>query len=253
MLMIGMAIALVGYTVFPTAPPRFMPEWGFIDSVADLTGVKVSNTGGSLTAMFNPYAAVPSMHVAFAMMIGWPLARLVRTPALRVAWLVYPFLMTFVIVVTANHFIVDALLGALTAGAAAFGAMWLARMRPDAWRFSSARVVRVSASGSGAGALFDGSEATRRPPPPAAPRLPRATAPGARADRRGRTPRARQKPPHRVAADAQRDLAHGPCAEPARRGAGVGRTDVPRRHRLHRGLDHGHAGRALLAHVGQGD
>src|SRR2546421_10198980 len=147
MLMIAMAIALVGYTVFPTAPPRFMPEWGFIDSVADLTGVKVSNTGGSLTAMFNPYAAVPSMHVAFAMMIGWPLARLVRTPALRVVWLVYPFLMTFVIVVTANHFIVDALLGALTAGAAAFGAMWLARMRPDAWRFSGAPVVRVSASG----------------------------------------------------------------------------------------------------------
>ena len=147
MLMIAMAIALVGYTVFPTAPPRFMPEWGFIDSVADLTGVKVSNTGGSLTAMFNPYAAVPSMHVAFAMMIGWPLARLVRTPALRVVWLVYPFLMTFVIVVTANHFIVDALLGALTAGAAAFGAMWLARVRPDAWRFSGAPLVRVSASG----------------------------------------------------------------------------------------------------------
>jgi len=81
------------------------------------------------------------------MMIGWPLARLVRTPALRVVWLVYPFLMTFVIVVTANHFIVDALLGALTAGAAAFGAMWLARMRPDAWRFSGAPLVRVSASG----------------------------------------------------------------------------------------------------------
>jgi hypothetical protein len=55
--------------------------------------------------------------------------------------------MTFVIVVTANHFIVDALLGALTAGAAAFGAMWLARMRPDAWRFSGAPLVRVSASG----------------------------------------------------------------------------------------------------------
>src|SRR6266480_1625310 len=119
----------------------------FIDSVADLTGVKVSNTGGSLTAMFNPYAAVPSMHVAFAMMIGWPLARLVRTPALRVVWLVYPFLMTFVIVVTANHFIVDALLGALTAGAGAGGASWLARVRPGAWRFSTVSSARVTASG----------------------------------------------------------------------------------------------------------
>src|ERR1700709_1296173 len=40
MFMIAMAIALVGYTVFPTAPPRFMPEWGFIDSVSDFTGAK---------------------------------------------------------------------------------------------------------------------------------------------------------------------------------------------------------------------
>jgi len=147
MLMIGMALALVGYTVFPTAPPRFMPEWGFIDSVADLTGVGASQGGGSMTALFNPYAAVPSMHVAFAVMIGWPLARLVRTPAVRVLWLVYPFLMTFVIVVTANHFIVDALLGALTAGASAAGASWLARVRPHAWRFSAVSVARVRPSG----------------------------------------------------------------------------------------------------------
>src|SRR5947199_2773264 len=132
MFMVAMGIALVGYLVYPTAPPRFMPEWGFIDSVSDVTGVHVSHASGTMTALFNPYAAVPSMHVAFALMIGWPLARLVRTPALRVVWLVYPFLMTFVIVVTANHFIVDALLGALTAGAAAFGAMWLARIPPAA-------------------------------------------------------------------------------------------------------------------------
>jgi PAP2 superfamily len=147
MLMIGMALALVGYTAFPTAPPRFMPEWGFIDSVADLTGVGASQGSGSMTALFNPYAAVPSMHVAFAVMIGWPLARLVRTPAVRVLWLVYPFLMTFVIVVTANHFFVDALLGALTAGAAAAGASWLARVRPDAWRFSGVGVARMRPSG----------------------------------------------------------------------------------------------------------
>ncbi len=78
MFMIAMAIALVGYTVFPTAPPRFLPEWGFIDSVSDLTGVHVSHASASMNALFNPYAAVPSMHVAFALMIGWPLARLVR-------------------------------------------------------------------------------------------------------------------------------------------------------------------------------
>src|ERR1700684_2770575 len=78
MFMIAMAIALVGYIVFPTAPPRFMPEWGFIDSVSDFTGVNVSHASASANVLFNPYAAVPSMHVAFALMIGWPLARLVR-------------------------------------------------------------------------------------------------------------------------------------------------------------------------------
>jgi hypothetical protein len=69
-------------------------------------------------------------------MIGWPLARLVRHSAVRVLWLVYPFVITFVIVVTANHFILDALLGALTAAVSAYGAIWLARVRP-VWRFSS--------------------------------------------------------------------------------------------------------------------
>ena len=137
MFMIAMAIALVGYTVFPTAPPRFMPEWGFIDTVADLTPVNVSHTSASMSAFFNPYAAVPSMHVAFALMIAWPLARLVRHSPVRILWMLYPFVMTFVIVVTANHFIADALLGALTAGASAYGASWLARARPSVWRFST--------------------------------------------------------------------------------------------------------------------
>ncbi len=39
-----------------------------------------------MSALFNPYAAVPSMHVAFALMIGWPLARLVRSSVARVLW-----------------------------------------------------------------------------------------------------------------------------------------------------------------------
>jgi hypothetical protein len=137
MFMIAMAIALVGYTVFPTAPPRFMPEWGFIDSVSDFTGVHVSHASSSMTALFNPYAAVPSMHVAFALMIGWPRARLARHRVVSVLWLLYPFLMAFVIVATANHFIVDALLGALTAGLSAYGARGLARARPAVWRFST--------------------------------------------------------------------------------------------------------------------
>jgi hypothetical protein len=147
MFMIAMAIALVSYIVFPTAPPRFMPEWGFVDSVSDLTGVQVSHASGSMTALFNPYAAVPSMHVAFALMIGWPLARLARSRPMRLLWLLYPFLVTFVIVVTANHFIADALLGALTAGVSACGASWLARARPGVWCFSTVSPARLRTSG----------------------------------------------------------------------------------------------------------
>ena len=149
MFMIAMVIALVGYAVFPTAPPRFMPEWGFIDSVSDFTGVQLSHASSSMSALVNPYAAVPSMHVAFALMIGWPLARLARLRPVKVLWFLYPFLMAFVIVATANHFIFDALLGALTAGVSAYGARWLARARPGVWRFSAATTgapVKLGAS-----------------------------------------------------------------------------------------------------------
>ena len=146
MFMIAMAIALVGYIVFPTAPPRLMPEWGFIDSVSDVTSVHL-RVGGSMSGLFNPYAAVPSMHVAFALMIAWPLSRLARHRVIGMLWLLYPLLITFVIVVTANHFIADAVLGALTAAASAYGASWLARARPSAWRFYRIGPAQISASG----------------------------------------------------------------------------------------------------------
>jgi hypothetical protein len=76
MFMVAMGLALVGYPAFPTAPPRFMPEWGFTDSVAAFTGVKADSASADL--LFNPFAAVPSMHVAFALMIGVTMAHLVR-------------------------------------------------------------------------------------------------------------------------------------------------------------------------------
>ena len=66
---------------------------------------------------------------------------------MRVLWLLYPLLIAFVIVVTANHFIIDAFLGALTAAVSAYGASWLARARPQAWRFSTVPGAQLSASG----------------------------------------------------------------------------------------------------------
>ena len=134
MFMVAMGIALVGYSVFPTAPPRFLPEWGFVDAVSNFAGV--SHQNGTIDALFNPYAAVPSMHVCFATMIGLSLARLVRHRAIRVLWALYPLLVTFVIVATANHFLADAFFGACTAGVSAYAARWMARARPRVWAFS---------------------------------------------------------------------------------------------------------------------
>lgn len=125
-------IALIGYVVYPTAPPRFFPEWGFYDTVEAFT--RVPQDSVTIDALFNPYAAVPSMHVGFALMIGWPLALLAKHRPVRIFWAVYPLLVTFVIVVTANHFIADAVLGAVTAGTGALVALLLAQARP-VWAF----------------------------------------------------------------------------------------------------------------------
>jgi hypothetical protein len=144
MFLIAMALALAAYYVFPTAPPRFLPEWGFVDSVShfahvgDSSSTLAASSGGlNPTGLVNLYAAVPSMHVAFALMIALPLSALSRWRVSRVLWLLYPLLITFVIIVTANHFISDAILGALTALASAAGARAIARYKPAAWRFGT--------------------------------------------------------------------------------------------------------------------
>jgi hypothetical protein len=132
MFMVAMAIALIGYVVYPTAPPRFMPEWGFTDSVTQMVGSEPANTANVL---YNPYAAIPSMHVAFALMIGLSGARLVKARVLRYAFCGYPLWVTLVTVLTANHFWMDAALGALAAAAAYGLAVAAARARPEAWAF----------------------------------------------------------------------------------------------------------------------
>ena len=135
MFMVAMAVALIGYVVFPTAPPRFMPELGFRDSVADFTGVD-SHTSNLLV---NPFAAVPSMHVAFALMLAVPMARMSCHTAVRALWCTYPAVVTFVVIATANHWWFDALLGAATAAVSALAAQaLLGRARPDAWAWHPA-------------------------------------------------------------------------------------------------------------------
>jgi membrane-associated phospholipid phosphatase len=137
MFMIAMGLALIGYWLYPTAPPRLMPEWGFTDAISQfVTGGTGFVDDGPTKAFLNFYAAVPSMHVCFAVMIGGSMSRLTAWRPGRILWAFYPLLITFVVVATANHYLTDVFLGALTAGVSALLAQrLLARARPDAWAF----------------------------------------------------------------------------------------------------------------------
>jgi PAP2 superfamily len=134
MFMVAMGVALVLYAAYPTAPPRFLPEWGFSDSVAKFTGLTAE--GSSADSLYNPFAAVPSMHVAFALMLGLPMASMTRRRWIKALWLSYPLLVSFVVVATANHWWFDAFAGAVTAAFAALAALLVARWRPAAWAWT---------------------------------------------------------------------------------------------------------------------
>src|SRR4051794_14192011 len=131
MFMVAMGLALVLYIAYPAAPPRFLPEWGFSDTVTNAVGQATANHANLL---YNPYAAVPSMHVAFALMIGIPAFQVVRARAIKALWAFYPALVTFVVLVTANHFWLDAAIGVVVAAVSAVAATAaFGRARPEAW------------------------------------------------------------------------------------------------------------------------
>ena len=136
MVIAAMGISLLGYWLYPTAPPRFLPELG-LDSASSVTGNSplLSSPGDPL---FNPFAAVPSMHVGLAIIFSWSLALLVRPRPLKAVLFAYPLLMTYVVVASGNHFWLDALFGAFTAAAAAGVAILLGQRRPD-WAFRPER------------------------------------------------------------------------------------------------------------------
>ena len=78
------------------------------------------------------------MHIAFSLMIAVPGMALARNPLARAWWSAYPLLVLFVIVVTGNHFWLDAAAGAAVACVAAVTARQLARVRPDHWAWREA-------------------------------------------------------------------------------------------------------------------
>ena len=104
--------ALLGYYLFPLAPPRLMDDGGFIDTVV-VHRTWGSMASGDLAEMSNQYAAMPSMHIGWSLWCGLTIAALARAPWLRILGLLYPALTLVVIVATANHFWLDAVGGAL--------------------------------------------------------------------------------------------------------------------------------------------
>jgi hypothetical protein len=143
MFMVAMLVALVGYALYPTAPPRLLPGEGFTDTIAAFTGVAQDDKTASL--LVNQYAAVPSMHICFSLMVAVPAAALTRNRAVRLLWSAYPLTVFFVIVATGNHFWLDAAAGALVACVAVLTARQLARVRPAAWSWPSERPQEATA------------------------------------------------------------------------------------------------------------
>ncbi|MFF4797324.1 phosphatase PAP2 family protein [Streptomyces sp. NPDC001351] len=103
-------VALVGYYLYPLAPPRLMNGSTFIDTVL-LHQTWGSMASGDLKHMSNQYAAMPSMHIGWSVWCGLTIFALARVPWVRVLGLLYPALTLTVIVATANHFWLDAVGG----------------------------------------------------------------------------------------------------------------------------------------------
>ena len=110
------ALALIGFATFPLMPPRLLPpDYGFIDTLKVIGGLW-SFDSGAMQKVSNQYAAMPSLHFAWS---TW--SSIVLFPAMRKTWsralvVSYPVLTLFAIVVTANHFWLDAAGGALVLG-----------------------------------------------------------------------------------------------------------------------------------------
>jgi PAP2 superfamily len=114
---------LLGFYLYPTAPPRLLPEYSYVDTLLKF------HTWGSLAdpdiaQHSNQYAAMPSLHIAWAMWSGIAIFVCARRWWVRALGLAYPFGTLFVIVGTANHFILDAVGGAAIM-ALGFAVQWL--------------------------------------------------------------------------------------------------------------------------------
>src|SRR5260370_35072221 len=100
---------LGGYIAVPTAPPRMFPGFMFSDTLGSIGGV---NHGSGLVQLAaNPYAAMPSLHSADALIVGVTMALVTRRWWVRALWVLWPAWVWFSVMATANPFWLDVLAG----------------------------------------------------------------------------------------------------------------------------------------------
>ena len=110
-LLLSIAIASIGYILLPTAPPRLVDGIGIADTVG-LSGHDTGSVGG---VKFNPYAAMPSMHVGWSLLVGLIGFRVARRRAIKALFLMHPIVMAITVTATGNHYFLDSVVGALVA------------------------------------------------------------------------------------------------------------------------------------------
>jgi hypothetical protein len=103
------ALGLIGYVLVPTAPPRMFPTFGFSDTLGSIGGL--NHGSGLIELASNPYAAMPSLHAADALIAGITLAYVCRNRLAKLAWALWPAWVWFSVMATANHFWLDVVAG----------------------------------------------------------------------------------------------------------------------------------------------
>ncbi|MEU0369145.1 bifunctional glycosyltransferase 87/phosphatase PAP2 family protein [Streptomyces sp. NPDC006283] len=109
-------LALLGFWLYPLAPPRLMPGMGFVDTVHGPQDF-ANPDYGAMTAVTNQYAAMPSLHFGWSLWCGLIVLMLAPKLWMKLLGLLHPLITVCAIVVTANHWVLDAVGGALVVGA----------------------------------------------------------------------------------------------------------------------------------------
>lgn len=109
-------LALIGFWLFPLAPPRLMPNLGMIDTVHGVQDFSKPDYG-TLTALTNQYAAMPSLHFGWSLWCGIVIAVIAPKWWMKALGLLHPLFTVSAIVATGNHWVLDAVGGAVVVGA----------------------------------------------------------------------------------------------------------------------------------------